>query len=230
MLKSSCIDTIAKTDIHSAFKRNGLTIKLDGSEDYLVSSRLKASIWNEMKNFRTQLLNSPHPATIKKLDGKIIPPEGVRRKLNGVADGIPPDEEHEILGGEPTDDEWDSDESENESDDETNDTEQLRNIQITDNVADNECASVDPEVEADLACLSRIESMVSMEQKESSDNLLPFFIKIEKALCKERQRDRDREKRKRKQQTQVASQSNNVDRSSGDRELDDHNLFDILNE
>ena len=72
--------------------------------------------------------------------------------------------------------------------------------------------------------------MVSMEQKESSDNLLPFFIKIEKALRKERQRDRDREKRKRKQQTQVASQSNNVDRSSGDRELDDHNLFDILNE
>ena len=72
--------------------------------------------------------------------------------------------------------------------------------------------------------------MVSMEQKESSDNLLPFFIKIEKALRKERQRDRDREKRKRKQQTQVASQSNNVDRSSSDRELDDRNLFDILNE
>ena len=230
MLKSSCIDTIAKTDIHSAFKRNGLTIKLDGSEDYLVSSRLKASIWNEMKNFRTQLLNSPHPATIKKLDGKIIPPEGVRRRLNGVADGIPPDEEHEILGGEPTDDEWDSDESENESDDETNDTEQLRNIQITDNVADNECASVDPEVEADLACLSRIESMVSIEKKESSGNLLPLFIKIENALCKERQRGRNREKRKRKQQTQVASQSNNVDRSSSDRELDDHNLFDILKE
>ena len=230
MLKSSCIDTIAKTDIHSAFKRNGLTIKLDGSEDYLVSSRLKASIWNEMKNFHTQLLNSPHPATIKKLDGKIIPPEGVRRKLNRVADGIPPDEEHEILGGEPTDDEWDSDESENESDDETNDTEQLRNIQITDNVADNECASVDPEVEADLACLSRIESMVSIEKKESSGNLLPLFIKIENALCKERQRGRNREKRKRKQQTQVASQSNNVDRSSSDRELDDHNLFDILKE
>ena len=230
MLKSSCSDTIAKIDIHSAFKRNGLTIKLDGSEYYLVSSWLKASIWNEMKNFRTQLLNSLHPATIKKLEEKIIPPEGVRRKLNGVADGIPPDEEHEILGGEPTDNEWDSDESENESDHETNDTEQLRNTQITDNVADNECASVDPEVEADLACLSRIESMVSMEKKESSDNLVPLFIKIENALCKERQRGRNREKRKRKQQTQVASQSNNVDRSSSDRELDDHNLFDILNE
>ena len=33
-----------------------------------------------------------------------------------------------------------------------------------------------------------------------------------------------------KQQTQVASQSINVDRSSSDRELDDHNLFDIYND
>ena len=68
MLKSSCSDTIAKIDIHSAFKRDGLTIKLDGSEDHLVSSRLKALIRDEMKDFRTQLLNSPHPATIKKLE------------------------------------------------------------------------------------------------------------------------------------------------------------------
>ena len=66
MLKLS--DTIAKIDIHSAFKQNKLTIKLDGSEDHLVSSRLKALIRDEMKDFRTQLLNSPHPATIKKLE------------------------------------------------------------------------------------------------------------------------------------------------------------------
>ena len=69
-----------------------------------------------------------------------------------------------------------------------------------------------------------------MEKKESSDNLLPFFIKIENALCKERQRCREREKRKRKQQTQVAFQSNNIDRRSSHRELDDHNLLDIFNE
>ena len=42
ILKSSWSDTIAKIDIYSAFKRHGLTIKLDGSEDHLVSSRLKA--------------------------------------------------------------------------------------------------------------------------------------------------------------------------------------------
>ena len=44
MLKSSWSHTIAKIDIHSAFKRNELTIKLDVSEDHLVSSRLKALI------------------------------------------------------------------------------------------------------------------------------------------------------------------------------------------
>ena len=147
MLKSSWNDTIAQIDIHSAFKRNGLTVKFDGSENYLISSRLKVLIWDEIKDFHTQLLNSPQPASIKKLEEEIIPPEGVKRKLNGVADGIPRDEGYEILGGEPTDDEWDTDKSENESEDETNETEQLSNTQNIDNVADNECTSVDPEVE-----------------------------------------------------------------------------------
>ena len=159
----------------------------------------------------------------------MILPTGVKRKLNGTVDGISPDEGCKILGGEPTDDEWDKEESENESVDENNDTGQLSNTEITDNVADNECTSVDPEVEADLACLIRIKSVVPMEKKESSNNLLPFFIKIENVLCKERQRCREREKRKRKQQAQVASQSNNIDRRSSDRELDDHNLLDIFN-
>ena len=135
----------------------------------------------------------------QEVSGRNISPEGVKRKLNGVVDDIPPDEEYEILGGEPTDDEWGSDESENETDDETSDTEQLSNTQVTD-VADNECTSVDPEVEADLVCLSRIE-VVSMEKKESSDNLLLFFIKTDNASCKERQRCRESEReRERKEE------------------------------
>ena len=166
MLNSSWSDTIVKIDIHSGFKQNRLTIKRDGSEDHLVSSRLKALIWDEMKDFCTQLLNSQHPATIKKLEEEMIPPEGVTRKFSRVVDGILPDEGYEILGGEPTDDEWDSDV--NESEDETNNTEQLSNTQIS----DNECTSVNPEVEADFACLSITESVVSMEKKQSSDKCL----------------------------------------------------------
>ena len=67
-----------------------------------------------MKDFRTNLLNSLYPATIKNLEEEIIPPVGVKRKLNGVVDGIPPDWGYEILGGEPTYHEWDNDDSENE--------------------------------------------------------------------------------------------------------------------
>ena len=39
---------------------------------------------------------------------------------------------------------------------------------------------------------------------------------------------KDRENRKREQQTQVTSQSNNVDKSSSDRELDDHYLTFLI--
>ena len=143
IMQKSWSDTIAIIDVHSTFKRNGLTIKLDGSEDYIVSSRMKALIWDKMKDFRTQLLNSSNPATMKKSEEEMIPPERAKRKLNGVFDGIPPDEGYEILGGEPTDDGWDSDEKENEGEDESKYTEQLSNRKIT----DNECTSVDAETE-----------------------------------------------------------------------------------
>ena len=51
MCKAAFKEGIAKVDVRDAFKRNGLTIKLDGSEDHLVSSKLKALVWDEMKEF-----------------------------------------------------------------------------------------------------------------------------------------------------------------------------------
>lgn len=42
--------------------------KLHVSEKHLVSSKLKGLIWNEVLDFHTQLLSSPNPATLKKLD------------------------------------------------------------------------------------------------------------------------------------------------------------------
>ena len=44
MCKSACNETVSKVDIHGIFKRNALAIMLDGSEDYLVSSKLKALV------------------------------------------------------------------------------------------------------------------------------------------------------------------------------------------
>ena len=40
--KAAFAETLAKVDFSDVFKRNGLAIKLDGSEDHLVSNKLKA--------------------------------------------------------------------------------------------------------------------------------------------------------------------------------------------
>ena len=45
-------DALVKVDISGAFKRNGLTIKLDDTDDHLVSNELKLLVWEEMTKFR----------------------------------------------------------------------------------------------------------------------------------------------------------------------------------
>lgn len=60
MCKVFFAGTLAKVDVSDALKRYGLTIKLDGSEDHLVSNKLKALVWDKIKEFRSQLLSKPH--------------------------------------------------------------------------------------------------------------------------------------------------------------------------
>lgn len=86
--------------------RNATTIKLDGSEDYLVSSKLKTLVWEEVKEFRLKLLGNHHSASLKKLEEVMIPSGRVKYMLKKVVDGTPPDEGLEIKGGELTDEEW----------------------------------------------------------------------------------------------------------------------------
>ena len=88
MCKAALEESVAKTDVNEAFKRNGLTIKLDGSEDHLVSSKMKALVWDDRKEFRSELLSVPHPTTLKKLEEAMIPPDGVQRKLDGVVGSV----------------------------------------------------------------------------------------------------------------------------------------------
>ena len=47
--------------------------------------------------------------------------------------------------------------------------------------------SVDPEFKADLECLSRIESIITEEEGEISTNLLPFLVKADNILARQRQ-------------------------------------------
>ena len=43
-------------------------------------------------------------ATLKEVKELIIPPDGVKQKLNGVVDSVPPDKGCEVLEGEFTHD------------------------------------------------------------------------------------------------------------------------------
>ena len=60
---------------------------------------------------------------------------------------------------------------------------------------ENESISIDPELKADLDCLSQIESAINTEMKSSSANLLPFLVRIENMLAREQQRRKARERK-----------------------------------
>ena len=94
MCKSACNETVSKVDIHGhslAFKRNAITIKLNGPDDYLVSSKLKDLVWKEMKKLRSKLLSNPNLASLKKLEQVMIPLDSVKFKLKKLVDGTPSD-------------------------------------------------------------------------------------------------------------------------------------------
>ena len=153
MCKAAFKETIAKVDVSNAFKRNGLTIKLDGSEDHLVSSKLKVLIWDEMKEFSSVFLGKPHPTTLKKLEEVIVPPDGIKRKLNGKVDNVQPNEGYEVLNGELTEEEWDENENKTvaDSDDEEDITVSENDVSTPDgeSMPESETISVDPELKAD---------------------------------------------------------------------------------
>ena len=228
MCKAAFKETIAKVDVSNAFKRNGLTIKLDGSEDHLVSSKLKVLIWDEMKEFSSVFLGKPHPTTLKKLEEVIVPPDGIKRKLNGKVDNVQPNEGYEVLNGELTEEEWDENENKTvaDSDDEEDITVSENDVSTPDgeSMPESETISVDPELKADQDCLSRIESAINTEKKSSSDKLLPFFVSIENMLAGERQRRKARERKTRKQ-TKLKQNLNSTPVLN-----DGNNAFDIFNE
>ena len=66
-------------DKSDAFKRNWLTNKMDGSEDDMVSSRLKRLVGDEFIKWREELRKEVPAASMKELMESITPPEGVRR-------------------------------------------------------------------------------------------------------------------------------------------------------
>ena len=226
MCKSAFQETVAKIDFSDAFKRNGLTIKLDGSEDHLVSSKIKTLVWEEMIKFRSDLLKKPHPRSLQKLRDIIIPPDGVKRKLDQVVEGVPPDEGFEMMGGDITDDDCDDNDDDDDDDVEEEDIQDAASaeeastsdeIQLEDNPV-----HVDPELKVDLDSIARIEDCIRKEKKSSSSQLLPFLVKVENMLSGERARRRAEENKLHKTK-EIASIGENL----GDVNKDS-NAFDIF--
>ena len=129
-----------------------------------------------MKEFCSVLLNKPHSTTLKKLEEVMIPPDGIKQKLDGKVDSVPSDESYELLDGQLTEEEWDENENGTVA---VNDDEE--DITVSENdvftpegkpMPESESISVDPELKADLNCLSRIDLLLTQRRKVA----LPTFF------------------------------------------------------
>jgi hypothetical protein len=99
MLCESFNEVLNDIDFSKRFKSLWVTNKLNGSEDYLVSSKLMDMVGDDLKEFRKNLMSKPSPKKIKELQSLIIPPKGVRRKNLSVGE-MPEDEGSELLDGD----------------------------------------------------------------------------------------------------------------------------------
>ena len=77
ILNSAWTETLNEVDVVDRFKCLWLTNDLNGSEDYLVSQRIKD---DSLLEFCTNLLKQEPPKTLKALIRTITPPKGVKRK------------------------------------------------------------------------------------------------------------------------------------------------------
>ena len=128
-----------------------------------------------MKELRSVLLNKPPPTTLKKLEEVMIPPDGVKQKLDGNVDSVPSDERYELLDGQLTEEEWDENENGTVavSDDEEDITVSENNVFTPEgkSMPENESISVDPELKADLNCLSRIDLLLTQRRKVAPSSI-----------------------------------------------------------
>ena len=59
-----------------------MTDALDGSEDYLVLDKLFVLVGGEMVDFQKELMSQSSAKTLKEVIRNLIPPKGVKRKVN----------------------------------------------------------------------------------------------------------------------------------------------------
>ena len=85
-----------RIDNVDAYKKNMISIALDGSQDHLASKKLMDLVGKEMLAFREEWLKSEPVSSSKNLQKQITPPEGVRRSTKSSNTDDPlPDEGYE---------------------------------------------------------------------------------------------------------------------------------------
>ena len=89
-----------QVDSELAFKRNMISVALDGSEDYLISPKLRDVVGEELFEWRKCLMNSTPVESLKLLEKQMIAPKGVTRKSLSDKVVIPLDEGEELYDGE----------------------------------------------------------------------------------------------------------------------------------
>lgn len=93
-------DKDVEFDVKLAFKSVWVTNALDGAEDYHVSDKIFSLVGESMKNYRSKMMSTPPPKTIKAVINALIPPKGIKRGRNieGIElfDGEEIEEEDEV--------------------------------------------------------------------------------------------------------------------------------------
>ena len=167
------------------FKRNMITLSLDGSEDQLASRKLFDLVGEEMLSYRKELMSKQPPALLKELRKLIIPPEGVKHGA-GV---VPHDEGCELWDGE--EEEWDEQTDENDEDDDGAESD-------SDTAADESTSATTipptenpPSVSApreDIIRFDKIGEAIKEAKNGASNSLLPYLNQMENTYLTQRRK------------------------------------------
>ena len=111
---------------------------------------------------------------------------------------------------------------EHENLDETEVARDQADVFASSSVQESETTYLDLKIKADLESLSRIGCVVDTGKKQSPDELLPYLLKIENVLAKERPRSTMQSSRESKEIKSEHDKRNDI--------IDDNNAFDIYNE
>ena len=187
-----------KLDPVLALKNNFLLNAMDGSEDYLVTDKLMDLVGEEIIAFRTNLVSSTPPKSIRELVSSITPPKGVRVKKAPV-DDAPLDEGMELIDCEG--DEIPAEEMDNtlgEDDDQSNSRpagpveettlteDAIPSVSTVSTIGHLPTDTANDDTNADCAFINDIQSELEKHSGKTSTLFLPYLCQIKDNVAEAR--------------------------------------------